>query len=64
MGKIGHASEPEIQVLIKVAYLNYCAMAGMGQGDLSRIEVIGEDYKRHIRKYEMARNYQEQVNWL
>jgi uncharacterized protein (DUF362 family) len=48
----------------KVAYLNYCAQAGLGQGDLSRIEILGETLQKHIRPYKMAPNYKEQVAWL
>ena len=36
-----------------VAYLNYCADAGMGQGDLSKIEVIGEKIADHVKKYKL-----------
>jgi uncharacterized protein (DUF362 family) len=47
----------------QVGYLNYCASAGLGEGDLQKIEVIGESVKAHIKKYKLARNIDEQLTW-
>jgi uncharacterized protein (DUF362 family) len=48
----------------KIGYLNYCGKAGMGQADLSRIEIIGEPIARHIKKYRLSDNIEEQLIWM
>ena len=40
----------------KVGYLNYCAKAGLGQADLSKIEIVGPALKDHIKPYKLPRN--------
>ena len=47
----------------KVGYLNYCAVANMGQADLDQIEVIGEPIARHIRRYELHDDVEKQLIW-
>ena len=47
-----------------VGYLTYCAQMGMGEYNLDRIEVIGEDIKKHIRKYRMANSIEQQLRWM
>ena len=44
-----------------VAYLNYCAESGMGQGDLSKIEVIGERIADHKKKYKLHERSQQML---
>jgi len=46
-----------------LGYLNFCADAGMGEYDLSKIEVVGEKVTDHIRKYAMNRNFDLQMTW-
>jgi uncharacterized protein (DUF362 family) len=46
-----------------VGYLNYCADAGMGEWDLSKIEVIGQNLHDHIRKYKLNENVGKQLIW-
>ncbi len=46
-----------------VGYLNYCADAGLGEGDLHRIEIIGEDLKDHIKAYKLNDNIEKQLQW-
>lgn len=48
----------------KVGYLNYCADAGFGEGDLKKIEVVGEPLERHIKPYKLARNVEAQLIWM
>src|SRR5271157_5925253 len=48
----------------KVGYLNYCAQAGLGEGDLRRIEVVGEPIAKHIRRYKLADNIDQQLVWM
>jgi uncharacterized protein (DUF362 family) len=46
-----------------VGYLNYCADAGMGEGDLDKIEIIGEDLRDHIKPYKLNDNIEKQLIW-
>ncbi len=48
----------------KVGYLTYCAQMGMGEYNLERIEVVGEDVKKHIRQYRLSNNIEEQYTWM
>jgi uncharacterized protein (DUF362 family) len=48
----------------KVGYLNYCAQAGLGEGDLRRIEVVGEPIAKHVRRYKLADNIDQQLVWM
>lgn len=47
----------------KVGYLNYCAEAGLGEGDLQKIEILGEPIARHVRRYKLADNIDKQLIW-
>jgi uncharacterized protein (DUF362 family) len=47
----------------KVAYLNYCSQAGLGQGDLNRIEVLGPRVTDHTRTYRLSDNIEQQLGW-
>jgi uncharacterized protein (DUF362 family) len=46
-----------------VGYLNYCYSGGMGEADLSKIEIIGERLANHVRKYRMSDSYEKQLIW-
>ena len=46
-----------------VGYLNYCADAGLGQGDLEKIEIVGSDIKSCIKQFRMADSFEGQLNW-
>jgi uncharacterized protein (DUF362 family) len=48
----------------KVGYLNYCAQAGLGEADLSKIEIAGPALKDYIKPYKMARNIDQQLIWM
>ncbi len=50
--------------LAKVGYLSYCAQAGMGEGSLERIEIVGEPLERHLRTYRLHDNVQKQLTWM
>jgi uncharacterized protein (DUF362 family) len=47
----------------KVGYLNYCAQTGAGIADLSKIEIIGENIKDHIKQYKLHENIEKQLIW-
>jgi uncharacterized protein (DUF362 family) len=44
-----------------VGYLTYCANAGVGQGDISRIQVVGGDPSQHIIKYKLQETALKQI---
>ena len=47
-----------------VGYLQWCSNAGYGQGDRSKIQIIGsEDLSRHVRKYKLHENIKWQMEW-
>jgi len=46
-----------------VGYLNYCALADMGEADLEKIQIAGEPLAAHIRRYRMNNNFQGQLAW-
>ncbi len=48
----------------KVGYLNFCAQAGMGQGDLKKIQIVGEAIANHIKSYKLAKNIEQQLIWM
>jgi len=47
-----------------IGYLNFCADAGMGQYDISKIDVVGEKLADHIRQYKLSRNVEKQLQWM
>jgi uncharacterized protein (DUF362 family) len=50
--------------LAKMGYLNYCAAAGMGEADLDRMEILGARVSDHVRKYHLADNVVQQLEWM
>lgn len=48
----------------KVGYLNYCAQAGLGEGDLQKIEVVGASIAQHIKPYKLSDNIEKQLIWM
>ncbi len=48
----------------KVGYLWFAARAGLGQGDLDRIELLGEPLERHMRQYRPHDSIEEQYQWM
>ena len=47
-----------------VGYLNYCAQTGLGNPDLSKIEIFGERISDHIIKYKLHDNIEQQLIWM
>ena len=45
----------------KVAYLNYCAQAGLGVADLDKIEIVGESLAKHKKVYKLSDNIDQQI---
>ena len=48
----------------KVGYLTFCGDAGMGQFDISKIEILGEKLANHIKTYQLSRNLEKQLQWM
>jgi len=46
-----------------IGYLNYCARAGIGEPDVSKIEVIGESIVAHQKKYQLHDRIERQLVW-
>ncbi|HLF32749.1 MAG TPA: DUF362 domain-containing protein [Cyclobacteriaceae bacterium] len=46
-----------------VGYLNYCTEAGLGVGDMNKIEIVGEQLQSHIRPYKLSDNLEKQLIW-
>ncbi|MFC1485779.1 DUF362 domain-containing protein, partial [Candidatus Latescibacterota bacterium] len=46
-----------------VGYLQWCAQAGLGQGDRNRIKIVGPDPAPHVRKYRLHDNIKRQLTW-
>ena len=48
----------------KIGYLNHCYNMGLGNADLSKIEIIGENLKDHIKQYKLPDNFEKQIVWM
>ena len=46
-----------------IGYLKYCAETGMGQFDLNKIEILGEQLANHIRTYKLPTSFERQMQW-
>jgi len=46
-----------------VGYVQWCSAAGMGHGNLEDINVVGGDYRSHIKTYQLADNIDQQLEW-
>jgi uncharacterized protein (DUF362 family) len=47
-----------------VGYLNFCAQSGLGQGDLSKIELRGVKLAEVGRKYKMHDDLERELRWM
>jgi len=45
-------------------YIEWCGDAGMGNFDLSKININGPDYKDHVIKYKLNKNIEGQIAWI
>ncbi|MFC1490767.1 DUF362 domain-containing protein [Candidatus Latescibacterota bacterium] len=48
----------------EIKYVQWCSAAGMGNDDLSKITVMGPDYKQHIQAYKLHRSIEQQRQWI
>lgn len=46
-----------------VGYLTYCAQAGIGQGNLSKIKIIGPDPEQYRITYKLHENFERMMEW-
>ncbi|MBA7632447.1 hypothetical protein ES703_39993 [subsurface metagenome] len=49
--------------LAKIGYLSYCHQAGLGQGDMSKIEIVGQSIDGCIRAFKPHRDFPRQLEW-
>jgi uncharacterized protein (DUF362 family) len=48
----------------KIGYLAFCAQAGdRGEGDLSKIEILGPAIKDHAKRYQLPSNWEQITSW-
>lgn len=47
-----------------VGYLQYCGAVGLGNYDLSKIDVRGETLASVVRKYQMNPNFDKEIQWM
>jgi uncharacterized protein (DUF362 family) len=47
----------------KVGYLSFATGAQVGQGDPAKIDIVGEAVERHVKKYALAGNVEDQFSW-
>jgi hypothetical protein len=47
-----------------VGYLGFCARAGLGEGDLSRIETRGAQLATVTRRYRMHDDLERELKWM
>ena len=48
----------------KIGYLNFCGLAGLGQFDINKIEIIGERVADHIKSYQLPASIDRQLEWM
>jgi len=46
-----------------IGYLQYCATGGLGQGDRSKIDIIGPDTSDYVKEYRLHDNIKWQYSW-
>jgi uncharacterized protein (DUF362 family) len=46
-----------------VGYMNFCNQTGLGTGDLSKIQIIGESINAHRKIYKLSDNFKDQLIW-
>jgi uncharacterized protein (DUF362 family) len=47
-----------------IGYLNYCGQSGVGQYDLSKIQVVGAQIASVQKKYELHKDIQRELEWM
>jgi hypothetical protein len=48
----------------KIGYLSFCAKAGnRGQGDLSKIQIIGPPVKQYAKTYQLPKTWDQITSW-
>lgn len=47
----------------KMGYLHYCALAGFGQGERDKIQIIGDNPEKHIKKYKLHSRVDWELQW-
>jgi len=48
----------------KIGYLQHCRQMNLGNADLARIEIVGENLKDHIKQYKLPDNFDRLTGWM
>jgi len=48
----------------KIGYLQHCARMNLGIADLSKIEIVGESLKDHVKQYRLPDNFDSLTGWM
>jgi uncharacterized protein (DUF362 family) len=48
----------------ELLYLQWCSNAGMGEDDISKMNIIGPDYRNHVKEYKLNENIEIQREWI
>ncbi len=48
----------------EIKYLQFCSATGMGTDDISKMNLIGEDYHNHISTFTLHENIDSQREWI
>ncbi|MFC1691956.1 DUF362 domain-containing protein [Candidatus Latescibacterota bacterium] len=48
----------------EVKYLTWCGEAGIGEDNLSKIKIVGPDYRKHIVKYKLYEHIDQTRAWI
>ena len=48
----------------KIGYLNHCSNMGLGNADLSKIEIASERLEDQIKQYKLPDNFEKQIVWM
>ena len=47
-----------------IGYLNFCMRSGLGQGELSKIEIRGAKVAEVAKKYKMHDDLEKELRWM
>lgn len=47
----------------QIGYLAYCHRMGLGEGDVSNMDIVGDDWRECVRKFEPHPEYYAQLRW-
>lgn len=48
----------------KIGYLNHCTQMGLGNSDLNKIGIVGENINDHVKSYKLPDNFDSLTKWM